>query len=485
MSILWNPGTGKPRVVVGSLVHIPKDLVDMDQLRAELTVKNDVYWQSRQIGSARENDVEPVYELWEETDTVVSVPRHYLEQRRGNMRLFKEAAPDFFRSASRPPRVRPVPHAITLRDATQAEASRALSEEVGDKIISLACGKGKTVVSLHAAAEGKRFPLLIVVHTNALLDQWRANYNEHGELIGGIKKFYNLDESEIGHIQGKAQDWRGKKVALAMLKTLVLKEFDLEFYNYWRTIIFDEVHRLGAHFFQRAASMFPGERWGLSATVEREDKMDLVFRMHLGDVVYQDLEQPLKPNIFFVATGVQVDIQRFTIRRTGRVNLAALQTHLSEHTKRNELILRWVRKAYEKGRTILVLGERLSQLHWMAETLSAEGLDVGVYVGSTRQEDRQDALRRRVIFATQHIAKEGLDKGALDTLFVLIPFGGKGRLQQSVGRILRIHGTKQKPVVVIFEDGIGIIGSLGRKMRRFIRSFGYEPREVSAKKEVK
>lgn len=478
-SIRWNPGTGAPRVVVGAMMHVPKVAVDMDVLRAELTIKNDVFWQTLSVGGKAEK-VDPVYKLWTETEDMVSVPRHYVEQRRRAARLFLHPITEHVPWRPSSPRVRPLHHSIKLRNLTQRRASEALRKDDNDKIISLACGKGKTVVSLHAASEGKRFPLLIVVHTNQLADQWRENYDDDGNLVGGIKKFYGLQDDEIGHIQGKRCDWRGKKVAIAMLHTLVLKEFDFDFYRYWRCVIFDEVHRLGAYFFQKAASMFPGERWGLSATVEREDLMDRVFRIHLGDVVYEDLEQELKPEIFFIDTGITADMTRFTMR-SGRTNLSKLQTHLSEHDGRNELIRAWLRKAYARKRTIITLGERLSQLHEMAETFQDEGVDAAVFVGSTKKAQRREALRRRMIFATQHIAREGLDKVSLDTLFILIPFGGKGRLQQSLGRMLRPKEGKLPPIALIFEDRIGIVGALGRKMRRFIRAMGYEPQEISKK----
>lgn len=477
MRVRWNT-SDTPRAVVGAMVYVPKSFLDVDRVKAELTVKNDVYWQTLAMGAPTEG-MSPTYELWEESEETMRVPRHYLEQRSAS-RFPVLKKPLLNVLDQRRTRGKRLPHRITLRDQVQAEASLALSSTNDDKIVSLACGKGKTVVALHAASEGDRFPLLIVVHTNALMDQWRENRDEHGELIGGIKKFYGLEDHEIGRVQGPVADWKGKKVVVAMLHTLVLKTFSFEFYAYFRLVIFDEVHRLGAWFFAKAAAMFLAERWGLSATVDREDKMDHVFRLHLGKVVYEDLSQPLEPEVFFVDTGLQVDMSKFTMR-SGRVNLSKLQTHLSEHEKRNALILSWIRKASAQDRTIIVLGERLAQLHEMAETLQAEGMDASVYVGATKKDERREALKSKIIFATQQIAKEGLDKGALDTEFILVPFGGKGRLQQSVGRILRKHATKKKPIVVVFEDNIGIIGALSRKMRRFIRGFGYEPKDVSSK----
>lgn len=480
--IRWNPGTGAPRIVVDSMVRIPKGLVDVERVRAACTVKNDAYWQGRQLGHGTDG-VDPVYELWRETEEMISVPRHFFLTKmmgKDGARFWRSKAGEIVDLRDTAPKVRPIRHFIKLRDKTQAEASKALESTGIDKIISLACGKGKTVVSLHAASEGKRFPLLVVVHTNALKDQWRENYDDNGELIGGIKKFYGLEDHEIGHIQGPKSEWRGYKVAIAMLHTLVLKKFEHDFYRYWRTIIFDEVHRLGAGFFQQAASMFPGERWGLSATVEREDKLDKVFRMHVGEIVYKDLSQPLEPKVFFIDTGISVDMNRFMIRRTGKVNLGQLQTALAENERRNDLIEAWIKRAYKQNRKILVLGERLSQLHSMAEKFQEQGYDASVYVGSTKKDQRRDALTHRIIFATQHIAKEGLDKSNLDTLIITVPFGGEGRARQSLGRILRVHEGKQAPVCCVFVDDIGIISALGRKMKRFIRKFGYEPLEIDS-----
>ncbi len=487
--IRWNPGTGDPRIVVGSMVDIPKRLVDLDRVRVELTVKNEIYWQTLAMGASTKG-MEPTYELWTETDASISVPRHFFAEMINQPDMWAVAtdklAEALLRMVDHRKRSlvnKTISHSITLRDRTQQEASLSLISTTNDKIISLACGKGKTVVSLHAASVGHRFPLLIVVHTNALMDQWRENRDENDNLIGGIKKFYGLEDDEIGHIQAHKADWRGKRVAIAMLHSLVLKEYEHDFYHYWRLIIFDEVHRLGAHFFQAAAAMFPAERWGLSATVDREDKMDRIFRLHLGSVVYKDLEQPLAPDVFFVSTGISVDMSRFMMR-SGRVNMGSLLTKLSEDEKRNALILSWIRRAYKQGRKILILGERLAQLYNIAETLQAEGIDAAVHVGSMKQEERREALRHRVVCATQHLAKEGLDCPSLDTLFILFPFGGQGRLQQSLGRILREHATKSAPVAVIFEDNIGIISALSRRMRRAVKALGFQVNEVAVERKA-
>lgn len=452
----------EPVISLGAMVRVPSRFVDLDATRDALKVRNAAYWQALQTGAPTAG-LEPYLEVFRETDDWIEVPRHFdIPLLAPLPRRYTPAT-----EAHRQARQAPIHPLIQPRDPVQDASIEALKAgTLQDKILALGCGKGKTFVSLYAAATSGRFPLLIVVHTNALLDQWRQR----------ITDFLGLEGEEIGHIQGPTVRWRGHRVAVAMLHSLVQKQYEQEFYDYWRLIVFDECHRIGAQTFVKAAAMFSGERWGLSATLKRQDGMDKAIQLHLGKVVYEDLSQPLTPKIYIVPTGVQLNMQRY-IFRGGRVNLSQLMTTLADHQARNGQILQWLDKAVKKGRTVLVLGERLSQLSYLCEAMTSTE-SKAIHVGSMSQEERRDALTKQVVFATQHLAKEGLDRPEFDTLFILIPFGGDGRLQQSVGRILRTCPGKQDPNVLIFEDDISIIRSLGNKMRRNLKRMGYTAIEL-------
>ena len=439
--------------MLGATLRIPRTLVRVSELHADLTIGNPQFWKQKMAGLPV--TVEPTLELWNDRGDTIHVPRHYAPQWRGVPPRAKDVR-DLWRSGR-------LAHRIELRNAIQRDASEALRERFTDKILTLACGAGKTCTALHAASEGRRFPVLIVVHTNALMDQWREQ----------IAKFYKINPEDVGHIQGSKADWRGKKIAVAMLHTLCLRKYEQEFYDYWRLVIFDEAHRLGAQFFMKAAPLFRAERWGLSATVEREDKMDKAFKMHLGEVAYSNLEQDLKPKVFFIETGISMDLGKYMFRG-GRVNTGKLYTDLSEHPARNRQILQVLTRALQADRTILVLGERLSQLHEMHEQLRSMGEDSAIYVGSMGAEERREALTHRIVFGTQHIAREGLDRPSFDTLAILIPFGGEGRLQQSIGRILRLKDGKKSPKVLVFRDNISIIRAISNKMERSLRNLGFK-----------
>lgn len=442
------------------MLSAPSSAVRMARVRADLTISNPAYWQQKANGNPI--TVDPTLELWRETPGGrVIVPRHYeLPWRDRELRVVDRRGAEA--------RWFDVNHSIELRDKRQYRAAEAFLADEEDKVVSLACGAGKTVVTLYCAAEGERFPLLVVVHTNALMDQWKDR----------IKEFYGLEDDEIGKIQGPECRWEGYPVTIAMLHSLCLKKYPKRMYRYFRLIAFDEVHKLGAQMFGRAAPLFFGERWGLSATVDREDRMDRVFKLHLGEVAYKNLKQPLKPKVFFMKTGLSFNTNRFMWR--GRPNMGRIHTMVAEHPKRNEMILECIRRAADNGRTILMLGERLTQLHWMTETLQSEGYDAAVHVGSMKQDERRDALKHRIVLATQHLAKEGLDRPAFDTLILVAPFGGIGRAQQSVGRILRLYDGKMKPKVFVFYDKIGIFEALANKMRRTFRDMDFRCFDVAA-----
>ena len=444
---------------LGALVRVAKAAVDVDQVRSDLTINNEAYWQERSSGF--KSTRAPQLFLWRETVRSVYVPRHYRLPWKGKPGLVRDRRHNHSRD------IEPVLHKITLRPGSQQEAVNSLLKTDDDKILALACGKGKTVVSLRAASDGVRFPLLIVVHTNALMDQWRER----------IEEFYDVDPSDIGHIQGPVCEWSGKRVVLAMLHSLAQKDYPKELYDYFRLVVFDEVHKLGAEFFQRTATLFNCERWGLSATVDREDRMDAVFRLHLGKVVFEDLEQPLRPKVYFIKTPTRVDMGRFMFRG-GRVNMGALHTSLATNEDRNEFILPFMKRAVNAGRTILILGERLSQLASMHEEMVSKGFDASIHVGAMDKDERKEALKHQIVYATQMLAKEGLDRAAFDTLFILAPFGGRGRLQQSIGRILRIAEGKKDPKVFVFVDNISIMSALANRMRRSLQVMGFQAIEV-------
>ncbi len=448
------------QIVRSKWLRIPKSLVeDLDDLKKTLTISNGAYFAARAAGRPAKGP--PSYECFQETDTHILIPRNAFE----DVEVDRDQVAEL---QLRPRFGRKWPHKIELRDDVQSESSEALGK-YGDKILSLACGKGKTVVSLHALSEyaHRALPALIIVHTQVLFDQWIERIHEHLHVgLGGV-----------GTIQGKRCDYK-HPFTVAMLQSLAQKDYPKEMYKYFNTVVLDEVHRMGANYFYPVSALFLAERWGLSATHERADGNDKLFKLHIGQVTYSDLTQDLVPTTYFVNTGVDLDMKDYAMnmgwarRRRSTINSSKLVTDLSEHEERNELILRYTRKLLSKGRTILALGDRVEQLKGLAEEI---GKDASPLVGPMKKADKRAALTKRAVFATAKLAKEGLDRSAFDTLMLIIPSTDPGWLQQAYGRILRQHQDKKVPKVIIFCDSeIGPMKGRCNKIIKWLKRQDYE-----------
>jgi len=396
----------------------------------------------------------------EETKTHYVVPREYIpyhEWENLDFEVVERTRSDF-------PKVR-VKCKATPRDVVQREAHQALLEH-GNGVLSLACGKGKTVVSIMAWCD-LGVPALIVVHTKDLMKQWKER----------ILEFTSLREEDIGIYQGKKEDWEDKPVCIAMLKTLAIRSKDYElppgFQKRWGVVIYDEVHNIGAPFFHDCAAVGLGLRWGLSATHEREDGLDALYKYHLGPVVYENLEQDIIPEAFFVRldTRIPLDVIPTLKDRTGELNLARLQTWLSENPKRNTDIASVINEVIDSGRKVLCLTNRVDQIDMFDEQFGELASKIHGKVG----KDREGALHRTdLVFATTSLAKEGLDRKDLDTVMLLLPVTREGMFRQILGRIQRAHEDKRTPMLLVFEDKhIKACVNMCRKLRKHLTSFGY------------
>jgi superfamily II DNA or RNA helicase len=408
----------------------------------------------------------PIY-AWEENNTHLIVPREFIPVGQYPSLSFqvKDLLTWDFPRANFGTRTH-------LRDAVQKLAFSALVDK-GSGILALSCGKGKTVISLHAAA-ALGMPTMIIVNTSDLAHQWKSRIIEHT----------TIKEEDIGWIQGSKWDWQDKPICIAMVQTLSSRsdEVPIELTRHYGTVIYDEVHILGAPYFNKTAGMFHGVRWGLSATWERSDGLEELYRYHLGEILYENLDHDIIPTIFFVKTGVELPTKLHKMKKlrdmTGDLSIAKINTWLAEHDGRNRLIMENLSSAHDEGRKLLVLGERVNQLRMLHGAYPDSGLIYGKVKGKDRESQLQD---HDIVFAIAQLAKQGLDRKELDTLFILFPFTDEGRFRQMMGRIQRAYSDKLPPFVMIFEDeNIPTHKAMCRRLRRHLKALKYPFHIVSA-----
>lgn len=332
----------------------------------------------------------------------------------------------------------------------------------GDKILELGCGRGKTVLALHAALSSHRLPALVVVPTTQLLQQWEERITEHT----------SIPKDRIGIIQGSKFRVHDCPIVLAVLDSVSIHQYPAWVYDWFRLVIFDECHTTGTPIKGRAAFLFSGERWGLTATLERSDGMHEAIKLHLGPVVYRDVEEAIKPVVWFRSTHCAVYEPGFT--RDSKMVKAIVTNKLAKNERRNSLIISEINRAVSAGRTILVLGDRRGHLQHLMAGIDTEnkGLAIGIQRGGKLAlAMRQQVIsQQQVIFSTTRIGNTGLDREELDTVFVLFPFAGEGSLRQTLGRALREIAGKKSPMAVVFVDEVH-----GRKTRKVFNTVIQEP----------
>jgi superfamily II DNA or RNA helicase len=355
---------------------------------------------------------------------------------------------------------------VVPRDEEQQLAADAL--ELNDNgMLVLACGKGKTKLAQKWIAR-QRTPALVIVPDGGILSQWQESIYGDGE-----KKLPGLRfNGTMGLIQGQTFDWQ-HPVTLALVTTLALRikegKVPEEMFRFFGSVVYDEVHRIGAPFFSLTAPPFYGNRLGLTATWKREDGLDPIYRFHIGEPFYADLKQQLIPRIYFEQTPI---IFNFSSTKLDKVlNIPMLRSMLGKDPNGNIYRYWAIKDALSHGRKILCLSHSKAQLKLLHACFPGSGL----ILGATPKAERMSILRNsQVCFAISKLGSEGVDDDALDTLFWLTPFRSKIALQQSMGRIQRSHPTKLPPVMVVFEDVlVNPLKGLCRKLRQNLKEWGF------------
>lgn len=333
-----------------------------------------------------------------------------------------------------------------------------------------------TVMGLSVIQTRARTAVVLVDQDN-LLTQWMDRCVEH----------LGMAREDIGVVQGKKKDWRGKKIVICMVQTLVSASNNLpeEFYKNFGTAIFDESHSMGARTYSQALMMFHAEvRFGLSATPKRPDRFMKLLDWNLGtiDVILQD---KLEASSVYILQSHGV----YSWASNNAKIASRFINEIADDGARNLLIVNAIKWLYESGRDILVVSDRVEHLCSLISLCRAIGLpdqDLGLYaktetvwlyekdprparrpygwekgteytpirlalVQKTIPKVRREAAKEnaRVIFATYGIIAKGVDIPRLSGGIDATP---RAKATQVLGRILRIFPGKIRPIWVTIAD---------------------------------
>lgn len=330
---------------------------------------------------------------------------------------------------------------------------------VGGALLVLPCGFGKTVCSLYIAHTLHR-RTLILVHAEALGAQW----------VERIRMF--VPRAKIGRIQQDTVDVDGCDFVVAMIQSLVKRDYAPETLQSFGLVIVDEAHHIAAPYFCKALPKLPARYvLGLSATPDRADGCGVALQHLLGPTAFR--ARRVQEHVFVKIVTYTRGAEEELVNRQGKPLCSTMLTNLATDLVRTELIKEQVLEQAAEARNILVLSDRLDQLSMLQELLLADQpeLSVGRVVGGTGAKHREAGFSAQVILSTYTYASEGIDIPRLDTLVMATP---RGNVEQTVGRILRPFPAKPVPMVIDIKDAFSLFNGMAWKRHRYYKSQGYK-----------
>ena len=369
---------------------------------------------------------------------------------------------------------------VPLYDYQETAVEELLRAHYG--ILQSPAGSGKTQIGIALIAR-LGLKALWVTHTRDLLQQSKERAKQY------------MDDSLIGTItEGKVNIGTGVTFATVQtLSNLNLREYE----HVWDVVIVDECHRVAGtptaltQFYTVLNSLSARHKYGLSATVHRADGMIRATHALLGSVVCNVPDEAVADKIMkvgvyplFTGTSVSEAMQN----TDGTLNYTKMINALCDDAARNNAIAFTI--AANQGFSSLILSDRLQHLETLMSILPpamrADAVMVsGKMTSKANKAARDKAIedmrkgKKKYLFATYSLAKEGLDIPRLERLYLTTPQKDYAVVTQSIGRIARSYEGKADPICYDFVDNIGYLFKAYKKRWTTYNKIGcYHAREA-------
>lgn len=381
----------------------------------------------------------------------------------------------------------PIPVSFTgeLRDEQKPAAEALLEENIG--VLSATTAFGKTVLAAYLIGERKT-NTLILVHTQALMDQWKKSLEQflrfditppEPKKGRGRKKAW----SPIGQL-GAGKDTLHCIVDIAVIHSLISGNDVKPLVKEYGMVIVDECHHVSAVNFETVLKEVTAKYvYGLTATPTRQDGHHPIIFMQCGPIRYRvDAKEQAEKRDF-----EHYLVPRFTSFRKNYESgtmISQIYTDLAQSELRNGIIVSDVLKRVDQGRTPIILTERKEHARTLKELLAGKCGNVIVLTGAASTKEKREAIAELngipaqeplIVIATGKYVGEGFDYPRLDTLFLALPIAWKGKVAQYAGRLHRNFPGKKEVLIYDYADiHIPVLERMYQKRLKSYASIGYQ-----------
>lgn len=371
-----------------------------------------------------------------------------------------------------------------LRAEQQPAAEALLSNDTG--VLSATTAFGKTVIAAHLIGQ-RKVNTLVLVHTQALLNQWKVSLSEFlkiNEVLPELpkKRGRKKERSVIGQLGGTKNTVAGI-VDIAIIQSLISGNDVKELVKDYGMVIVDECHHVSAVSFERVLKEVNAKYvYGLTATPTRQDGHQPIIHMQCGPIRYLvDAKEQAEKRAF-----EHYLLPRFTTYRSAVTDkgIAAIYKDLAENEIRNDHIVKDIIKALKDGRTPIILTERREHVLLLADKLNGHCKNIITLFGTASTKARREKMdklqaipenEQLVIVATGKYVGEGFDYPRLDTLFLGLPIAWKGKVAQYAGRLHRNYPGKNEVQIYDYVDiHVPVLESMYQKRLKGYAAIGYK-----------
>ena len=310
-------------------------------------------------------------------------------------------------------------------------------------VLSATTAFGKTVIAAYLIGQ-RKVNTLILVHTQALLNQWKK----------ALSEFIEINETlpELPKKRGRRKE-----------RSLISEDEVRGLVKDYSMVIVDECHHVSAVSFERVLKEVNAKYvYGLTATPARQDGHQPIIYMQCGPIRYQvdaKARADKRPFDHAVIPKFTSFVQPLTDNVPWKITDAYAAMQINK--ERNEIIAADVLSAVVEGRTPIVLTERYDHAKLLADLLKEKTKNVVLLSGKGAAKEKREILQGLsqipaeeplVLVATGKYVGEGFDLPRLDTLFLAMPVSWKGTLAQYAGRLHRNYEGKQEVLIYDYVD---------------------------------
>jgi len=429
------------------------DEKDIESVKRELTVE---------VKNGMFDNIEPKkYVLYQENDTKLYIPKYYGLQRFG--------VPD--RNVIGDGEHRPNMNFIgTLRENQVLQVNAFLEACMNPKkmgsIINLGCGNGKSIIAI-AIACSLKIKTIFVSHKDFLNVQFAER----------ITQF--CPEAKIGVIKQNKVDIEDKDFVVASLQSIAMRDYDPAIFKDFGLVIIDEVHHCAAEVFCRALIKTCSKyTLGLSATLNRKDGLQRVFKWYIGIPAIKLVHNKNEDS------DVDVKLYYFNDNNPKYCKIETVYNKISpvkmlgnvvSYKPRVLFCCKAIIENMSDDRKLLVLSERKALLYDIHKILSETPdfkYTMGFYVGGMTQKKLEESSTKQILYGSFSMTSEGLDIPSLNSIILVSPMGD---IEQSIGRVLRQPPNERKanPLVIDIVDNFSIFINRFNKRKEYYSKKNY------------